>query len=44
MDPTGRTDLPQEAVTTAVLIKQGAPMNWHSGYRRSTLDEAYKTF
>ena len=44
MDPTGRTDLPQEAVTTAVLIKQGAPMNWHSGDRRSTLAEAYKTF
>lgn len=44
VDPMGRTDLPQEAVTTAVLIKQGAPKNWHSGDERSTLAEAYKTF
>ena len=44
MDSMGRTDFPQEAVTTAVLIKQGAPMNWHSGDWRSTLAEAYKTF
>lgn len=43
IDPVGRTDLPQEAVTTAVLIKQGAPMSWYSGDLRSTLAAAYKT-
>ena len=43
IDSVGRTDLPQEAVTTAVLIKQGAPMSWYSGDLRSTLAVAYKT-